>query len=78
MKVFTDLWGQEKHTGEIEAEEKLLVLQAHPLVSIFLDKTPKSEKKVSSLIQMLCAHISCNPPFMLWKSKWSYLVHPLL
>jgi len=57
-KPFTDPWGWEKHTGEIEAEENPSAMQACPLVSIFLDKTPKSQKKVSSLIQMSydCRH----------------------
>jgi len=50
MKPFT-ISGWEKHAGEIEAEENPLAVQACPLVSIFLDKTPKSQKKVFSLIQ---------------------------
>jgi len=61
-RPFVNLWEWEKHTGDIEAEENPPAVQAHPLVSIISDKTPKSQKKVSSLIQKSYVCISCNPP----------------
>ena len=58
MKPFTDLCGWEKHTGDIEAEENPPAVQAHPPVSIILDKTPKSQKKSLFLdSDVLCPYL---------------------